>query len=193
MRSRAEFFFDPEKLIVFRDAVGAARRTGFDLTRTRGDGQIRDEGVLGLARAMRHHGRVAGVGGHAHRFQRFGQGSDLVHLDQNRIGDAFVDAHLQAFRVGDEQIVSHQLDLLAQGIGHRLPSVPIVLGHTVFNRDDGILLHPVGPELDHLLAGALALVRFLEDVLLLAGVVELTGRGIERNADLIAGLVTRLC
>ncbi len=55
--------------------------------------------------------RVAGVGRHLHGFQRFGQGADLVDLDQNRIGDARLDAARQALGVGDEQIVADQLDL----------------------------------------------------------------------------------
>ena len=49
-----------------------------------------------------------------------------------------------------------------------------------------------GPELDHLVAGALALVGLLEDVLLLVLVVELAGGRIERDADLLAGLVAGL-
>ena len=94
-------------------------------------------------------------------------------------------------RVGDEQIVAHQLDLLAERVGQQLPAVPIVFGHAVFDRDDGrILAHPVGPELHHLLAGALALVGLLEDVL--AVLEELAGGRVEADADLLAGLVAGL-
>ena len=57
-----------------------------------GHRQVGDEGVFGFAGAVRHDVGVVGVGGHLHRLQRFGQRADLVHLDQNRIGDAFFDA-----------------------------------------------------------------------------------------------------
>ena len=55
--------------------------------------------------------------------------------------------------------------LLAERLRQQLPALPIVFRHAVFNRDDRILPHPIGPELHHLLGGALALVGFLEDVL----------------------------
>ncbi len=45
------------------------------------------------------------------------------------------------------------------------------------------------PEGDHLLGRARGLVRFLEDVFLAGLVVELAGGGIERDGDLLAGLV----
>jgi hypothetical protein len=72
---------------------------------------------------------------------------------------------LQALGVGDEQIVADELDLGAERVGQQLPAVPIVFGHAVFDGDDRILPDPVGPELHHLLGGALALVGLLEHVL----------------------------
>ena len=56
----------------------------------------------------------------------------------------------------------------------------------------GYCRDPVGPELHHLFARVLALVGLLEDVLLLVRVIELAGRGIERDRDLLAGLESRL-
>ena len=73
---------------------------------------------------------------------------------------------LQTIGVGDEQVVADELDLVAERVGDELPAVPVVLGHAVFDREDGgILADPVGPEFDHLLGVALALVGLLEDVL----------------------------
>jgi hypothetical protein len=42
--------------------------------------------ILGLARAVRHHGRVAGAVRHVDGVQRLGQRADLVDLDQDRVG-----------------------------------------------------------------------------------------------------------
>src|ERR1035441_1765976 len=85
--------------------------------------------------------------------------------------------------------VAHQLDAAAHLVGHQLPARPVVLGQPVFNRDDWVLTAPVIPESDHFFAGKLALVALLEDVFLLFLVVELARRGIECDADLLAGLV----
>ncbi len=140
---------------------------------------------------MRDHRGVAGVGGHLHGFQGFGEGADLVDLDQDRIGDAAFDAALQALAVGDEQVVADQLDLIADGIGEQLPAGPIVFGHAIFDGENRrILADPVGPELHHLFAGAFALVGLLEDVL--AILEEFAGGGVEADSDVHAGLVAGL-
>src|ERR1019366_3765585 len=55
-----------------------------------------------------------------------------------------------------------------------------------------MLPHPVSPELHHFLAGVFAFVGLLEDILLLLAVVELAGRGIERDGNLLPGLIARL-
>ena len=69
--------------------------------------------------------------------KRLGHGADLVQLDQNRIGDALLDAALEDRRVGDEDVVAHELDLVAQRVRQPLPAVPVVFRHAVFDRDDG--------------------------------------------------------
>src|SRR3546814_4779082 len=57
-----------------------------------GDGEVGDGGVLGLAGAVRHHRRVGGGVRHLHRLQGLAEGADLVHLDQDGVGDALADA-----------------------------------------------------------------------------------------------------
>ena len=75
--------------------------------------------------------------------------ADLVDLDQDRVGDALLDALLQALGVGDEEIVADELYLLAERFGHRGPAVPIVFGHAVLDRDDRIARAKILVELDH--------------------------------------------
>src|SRR5213594_4197885 len=48
-RVPAQFFLNPQKLIVFGDAVGATERTGLYLPGVRGYGDVRDRSVFGLA------------------------------------------------------------------------------------------------------------------------------------------------
>ena len=64
---------------------------------------------LGFARAMRHHGGIAGAMRHVDGGERLGQRADLVDLDEDRIGDPFLDAAREAFDVGDEQVVADEL------------------------------------------------------------------------------------
>ena len=81
-------------------------------------------------------------------FERFRQRADLIDLDQDGVGGAFLDAFAQALRVGDEEIVADELDLVAMG-SVDLPAGPIVFRHAVFDRYDRIL----GGEPGQVLAG----------------------------------------
>ena len=55
----AQFLFDTKKLVIFGDPVGSAERSGFDLSRIRGDRNIRDGGIFRLTGSMRNHTLVA--------------------------------------------------------------------------------------------------------------------------------------
>src|SRR5690606_14077748 len=55
----AELFFDPDQLVVLGEPVGASERAGLDLTAIGGDGEVGDRCVLGFARAVAHHRRIA--------------------------------------------------------------------------------------------------------------------------------------
>src|SRR3954469_5992297 len=149
-RSRIELLFDPQKLVVFGHAVGARGGAGLDLPRVHGDSQVGDRGVFRLAAAMAGNAGVAIPMGQMNRRDGFGERADLVHFDQNAVGDAFVDSPLQALGVGHEQVVADELNLAAELLGEHLPALPIVFGTAVFDRDDRITGAPGGPEIDHL-------------------------------------------
>src|SRR5882757_3300453 len=123
----AEFFLDAQKLIVFGDAIGTGSGTGFNLARAGGDGEIGDKGVFGFAAAMRNDGVVSVFARKFDSVDRFGDAADLIELDENRVGNAFVNATREALGVGDEKIVADELDFLlgrfcADGVGERFPS-----------------------------------------------------------------------
>ncbi len=110
--------------------------------------------VLGLARAMRHHRRVAGLVRHLDRGERLGERADLVDLDQDRVAEAALDAVGEPRDVGDEQVVADELALVADQIGDLLPAVEVVFRHAVLDRDDRVAANQVGEVLRLLLDGA---------------------------------------
>src|SRR6056297_1541166 len=87
----AEGVFDAQQLVVLGHPVAARRCARLDLAAVGGDGEIRDGGVLGLARSVAHHRGVGVTGGEADGVEGLGERSDLVHLHQDRVGDALVD------------------------------------------------------------------------------------------------------
>jgi len=48
-----------------------------------------------------------------------------------------------------KNVVAHDLDAPAESVGHELEAVPVVFGHAVFDRDDGVLFDEALVELDH--------------------------------------------
>ena len=86
-------------------------------------------------------------------FHGFGQRTDLVNLNQNRVGYAFFNTHCQAFRVGNEQIVADQLNFVADGVGQHLPAFPVIFGHTVFNGENRETVAEVFIKFNHLSVG----------------------------------------
>ena len=108
----AEFLFDAKELIVLGDAVGAAGGAGIDLAGGGGDGEIGDEGVFSFAGAVGDDGVVTGFACHFDGINGFGDGANLIELDENGVGDAFADAAGEARSVSDEEIVADELDVL---------------------------------------------------------------------------------
>ena len=92
---------------------------------------------------MRHHRGVAGLVRHLDGGERLGQRTDLVDLDQDRIGQTVPDTLREPRNVGDKQIVADQLALVADQVGNDFPALEIVLGHAILDRDDGIGLDQV--------------------------------------------------
>ena len=122
---------------------------------------------------------------HVDRLQRLGEGPDLVELDQDRIGNPFVDAQLQDARVGDKQIITHQLDPMAEFFGQQPPAVPITLVHAVLDRDYRVLIDPVRQEVGE--AGRIERLAFRGEQIP-AVFVELAARRIQAQIDVSSAL-----
>ena len=75
-----------------------------------------------------------------------------MSLISGELADSLFDRAADAFGIGDQQVVAHDLDFVAQFFGHQFPGFPVVLSQAVFDGDDGIIFHPLGPEINHLLA-----------------------------------------
>ncbi len=146
--------------------------------------------ILGLARAVRHDRGVGRLVGHLDGVERLGERADLVDLDEDRVGDALLDAPAEPLGIGHEEVVADQLDLAAELVGGDLPAFPVVLGQAVLDRDDRVLADQL-LEIGDLL-GRLALLAALAGVDVGAVLEELAGGRVERDGDVVAGLVAGL-
>jgi len=136
----AEFLFDAEELVVFGNAVGAAKGAGLDLAGIRRDGDVSDGDIFGLAGAVADDGCIFVFLGEFDGVEGFGEGADLVDLDEDRVCHALVDAFLEEFHIGDEEVVADQLGGRAERVGEFFPADPIVFGAAILDRDDGYFL-----------------------------------------------------
>lgn len=188
----AEALFDAHKLVVFADAVGTAGTAGLDEAGVESDDEVGNGGVLSLAGTVGDDGGVAIAGGKVDSVDGLGEGANLVELNKDGVGHFAVKTHLQTLDVGDEEVVANKLAAVADGVGEEFPAVPIVFGHAVLDGDDGVLLNPAFPEVDHL--GSIVLLargptHLVETRL---GVVVLGGCSIETDEDVLARTVAGL-
>jgi len=144
--------FDAHQLVVLGDAVGARHGAGFNLAGFAGYGKVGKEGVFGFAGAVGYDGGVAGALGHIDALDGLGNGANLVELDEYGIAGAHRYALFKALGVGDKKVIAHDLDLAAQGFGQLDVAFPVVLVQAILYGADGILGHPFGVDLDHLVS-----------------------------------------
>ena len=140
---------------------------------------------------MADHAGVAGPARQVDRLQGFGERADLIHLDQDRVGHAQIEAALQAGAVGHEQVVAHQLHRAAQLVGEQLPAVPVVLGDAILDRDDREAIHQRRQLIHHLGAAVAAAVEGIAVVGKEFGAGHIQGQG-NLVARAVAGLLDRL-
>ena len=139
---------------------------------------------------MGDHGGVTRGVGHGDGLQGLGEGADLVDLDEDGVTDALVDAFLEDPGVGDEQVVAHQLHLVAQAFGETLPPRPVALRQAVLDAEDGVLGAPVRQQVDHAVGVELATLalQVVDTVLVKLGAGHVQTQ-IDVAAQLEAGLV----
>ena len=123
---------------------------------------------------------------HGYRLKRFGERADLVEFDEDRIGNALVNAAFKPHRIGDEQVVAHQLDFVSHSLCHCLPAIPVVFAQTVLNGINGIMGNQIFVVFDHV-AGRQRPALPAQHIL--AVLMEFACGGVQRQHHLVAGCV----
>ncbi len=110
---------------------------------------------------------------HLDGVQGLGEGTNLVHLDEDTVTGTHLDTLLQVLHVGYEEVVTNQLAFVADGLGELHPAFPVFLGQTVLDGVDGVFGDELLEVVDLLVRGELAAARiFLLAVLELLVIVE---------------------
>src|SRR6266496_3123774 len=106
----AKLLFDAQELVVFVYTLTTRGCARLDLTGVGADGQISNSRVFGFPGPMRDDGREAGRTCHVHRLERFGDGADLVDLDQDGVAGTFetLEAVHMARSAGFAAVISHR-------------------------------------------------------------------------------------
>src|SRR5690606_20891792 len=120
--------FDAEKLVILRDTVRAAEGAGFDLAAVRGHGDVGDGGVLSFTGAVGEHACVACFLSHFDSVECLSKGTNLVHLNEDGVGNFGLDTLLEELHVGYEKIVANELSGFAKSVGEELPAGPVAFG-----------------------------------------------------------------
>ena len=182
--------------------VGAA--AGLQPQRIGGQREVRLHVVVGALGAMGDDDRKALAERHQHGQQRLVEGADLVRLDQRGVDQAAVRGVLDGGVVGGDQVVADDQEPVALLVVEAPPTLVVVLGEPVFDREERDLELPDGAvvEREHavpvehgvaLVAPEEVQADAVRDPELLAiGDLELGHRGVEGDGHVVAGPVAAL-
>ena len=130
---------------------------------------------------------------HIDSVECLGEGTDLVYLDEDRVTTALSDTTTEVFDIRYEEVITYELDLLAELVGELLPAFPVVLCHTIFNRVDRILLYELGEEGDLLIDCTLDPVCTFELRVVVHTVLEeLRGSAVHSDRDVLTRYIACL-
>ena len=135
----SELLFNPQKLVIFRHAIGTARRSGFNLSGIYRYCNIGYEGILRLARTVGNHCGISRFFRHLYGIKALCQRTYLVYFDKDRVGHALFDSSAEPLGICNEEIVSHQLNLLTEFIRQPFPALPVIFLEAVLDGTDGEL------------------------------------------------------
>src|SRR5690606_24471618 len=107
---------DADELIVFRHPVRTTGRPGFDLSRVQCHRKIRDRAVFSFTGAVRHNALIRVAFREINGSDGLRKRANLVNFDKDRVTNTLVDTVLEAFYVGNKEIVTNELHVLAYGI-----------------------------------------------------------------------------
>jgi hypothetical protein len=106
----AQLFLNSQQLVVLGKTLRSARSTGLDLASAKTNNQVGNKSVFSLSGSVRDHDtpfvRESQVG----RFDRLGDGSDLVHLQEQTVASFLLNGGLDTLGVGDGQVITNNLD-----------------------------------------------------------------------------------
>merc|ERR1719411_991394 len=187
----AELLLNSQELVVLGESLGPAGGASLDLACAETNDKISDEAVLCLSRPVRHHSSPALGLSHVVSLDGLSHAADLVNLEQEPVAGLLLDSGRNSLWVGDQEVVSHDLDLCA-GSQLGVP-LPVILVKGILNTDNRVVLDETLVHLEQLIRCdpvLLLSLRVLEVQVVLAVFKELAGCDVHADHDL--SLVTSL-
>ena len=88
---------------------------------------------------MRAHHSPASALGHANSLNRLGDCTNLIDLQEKGVAELVVNSLLNTAGIGDEEIITDNLDLLTKLRSDLLPALKVILLEGILDGDDGVL------------------------------------------------------
>ena len=172
-------------MVVLCHSVGAGGGSSFDLPGVQSNCEVRDGGVFCFARAVRCDRSPTCTLTKLNGFDGFAQRTDLIHFNEQCICGVFCNRLADALWVGYQKIITNDLAFITDGFHHQFPGVPVILSEAVFDGNNGVILDPLSPELNHLFASQF--LTFLAEVILLGLLIVKFGSSrVKRDGNLLS-------
>ena len=182
----SKLLLDSKNLIVLSESIGSAWSSTLDLSSSKTADEISNEVVFCLSTSVGHNDSPSGSLRHVGCLNTLGDGTNLVHFEQKGIAKLLVDTGLHSCWVSDQEIVSHNLDLVAHELGHFDVSLEIILIEWIFDGNKWVLISKVLVEFNSLILGkdSIVLSGLLTEVIgLVLWIEELGGSNIKTNIN----------
>ena len=99
---------------------------------------------------MRDHNAPSGCLGHVACLDTLSDGTDLVDLKQKGVAEFLVDSSLDSGWIGDQQVISDNLDFISDHGSHLGVGLEVILIEWVLDRNNWVSINQLLVELDGL-------------------------------------------
>ena len=149
--------------------------------------EVTNEVVLGLTGAVRDHDAPASPLGHVAGLDGLSDRADLINLEQEGIAELLVNTGLDALGVGNEEIITDNLDTVTDLLGHLNIGGEVVLVEGILNGDDRVVLAETIVDVEQSIRGHDSVIGagLLREIISVSiSVVELGSSDIKTDLDL---------
>jgi len=132
----AQFFLNTKDLVVLGETFGTAWGSGLDLSGSKTNNKVSNEGIFGFSGTVRDHCSPSTLLSKKMGIDGLGNGTDLVYFQEETVAGLLLNSGSNTLGVGDSQVVTDNLNWGCSGDSG--PGLPVILVKGILWKQLGI-------------------------------------------------------